>query len=418
MRPHTSAALFGAEPSAGSSLTAVLGQRKPASKAEKTFQQLIARIETKREQLLHWQAYLPRHNQRVTDEIEPLQARLREGRRKMVDVIDELLSRPRHALRLTRLERTKLAQLLTDIAGGLLDESGDAVLEGLFDKHSEVSYRQIERSRMAMTESMLSDVFGLDLDDEHGAASTEELLALAQRKVAERVEQEQRLAELHEENETRPAGRSKGSAGSAGSAAKASAAEARREAAAKEVSQSLRDVYRKLVSALHPDREPDALERQRKTLLMQRVNQAYDANDLLTLLGLQLEIEQIDAGHMASLTPQRLAHYNQILREQLAELEAELARSVEPFVGSVRSAFNITPDRVDRAMNGEIARIKTLIKELLYDLTAFREPDYLRATLKHFQLEDDVDDAEDMAGLFDVFAPTRAKRAGKKRQRK
>ena len=415
MRPHTSAALFGAEPSAGSSLTAVLGQRKPASKAEKTFQQLIARIETKREQLLHWQAYLPRHNQRVIDDIEPLQARLREGQRKMVDVIDELLSRPRHAMRLTRLERTKLAQLLTDIAGGLLDESGDAVLEGLFDKHSEVSYRQIERSRMEMTESMLSDVFGLDLDDEHGAASTEELLALAQRKVAARVEQEQRLAELHQENETRPAGRSKGSVGSA---AKASAAAARREAAAKQVSQSLRDVYRKLVSALHPDREPDALERQRKTLLMQRVNQAYDGNDLLTLLGLQLEIEQIDAGHMASLTPQRLAHYNQILREQLAELEAELARSVEPFIGIVRSAFNITPDRLDRAMNGEIARIKTQIKALLHDLTAFREPDYLRASLKHYQLEDDVEDVDDLAGLFDVFAPTQAKRAGKKRQRK
>ena len=151
---------------------------------------------------------------------------------------------------------------------------------------------------------------------------------------------------------------------------------------------------------------------------MQRVNQAYDGNDLLTLLGLQLEIEQIDAGHMASLTPQRLAHYNQILREQLAELEAELARSVEPFIGIVRSAFNITPDRLDRAMNGEIARIKTQIKALLHDLTAFREPDYLRASLKHYQLEDDVEDVDDLAGLFDVFAPTQAKRAGKKRQRK
>jgi len=42
------------------------------------------------------------------------------------------------------------------------------------------------------------------------------------------------------------------------SAAKAEAAQARREHSARGVGQSLRDVYRKLVSALHPDREPDA----------------------------------------------------------------------------------------------------------------------------------------------------------------
>lgn len=410
MRPHTTASLFGDEPSAGSSLTAVLGQSKPASKAEKTFQQLVARIETKREQVRQWQAYLPRYNQRVTGEIEPLQVRLRDGQRKMVDLLDELLSRPRQALRLTRIERVKLGQLLTEIAGGLLDQRGDAVLEGLYDKHSGVSYRQLQRSRMEMTESMLSEVFGLEIDDEHGAASTEELLDLAQRKAQEQVEQKERLAELLEE--TRAARRSKADA------AKAAAAEARREAAAKEVSQSLREVYRKLVSALHPDREPDDLERRRKTLLMQRVNQAYDANDLLTLLGLQLEIEQIDAGHMASVPPQRLAHYNQILREQLAGLEAEVARCVQPFLGRVRPALNLTPHHVDIEMSLEIARIKTQIKELLHDLTAFREPDYLRESLKHYQLEDDFDDAEELAGRFDVFAPAQAKRAGNKRQRK
>ena len=44
---------------------------------------------------------------------------------------------------------------------------------------------------------------------------------------------------------------------------------------ADETSLSIREVYRKLVSALHPDREPDPQERARKTALMQRVNQAY-----------------------------------------------------------------------------------------------------------------------------------------------
>ena len=68
---------------------------------------------------------------------------------------------------------------------------------------------------------------------------------------------------------------------------------------------------------------------------MQRVNQAYDANDLLTLLGLQLEIEQIDAAHLSSISAERLAHYNQILSEQLTQLEAELASVIEPYQDSM-----------------------------------------------------------------------------------
>jgi hypothetical protein len=54
------------------------------------------------------------------------------------------------------------------------------------------------------------------------------------------------------------------------------------------------------------------------------LNQAYAANDLLTLLELQLQIEQIDAGHIAAANAQRLKHYNQVLKEQLDELRAEI----------------------------------------------------------------------------------------------
>ena len=140
-------------------------------------------------------------------------------------------------------------------------------------------------------------------------------------------------------------------------------------------------------------------------------------SDLLTLLGLQLEIEQIDAAHMASVPPQRLAHYNQILREQLAELEAELERCVEPFRGSVGPMSKLTPDNVDREMGVEIARIELQTREVVHDLTAFRNPNYLRQALKLYPLEADFVDREDLAGLFDVPAPVQPLRAGKKRRR-
>ena len=79
----------------------------------------------------------------------------------------------------------------------------------------------------------------------------------------------------------------------------AEAAQQRQHAAAQQAGQSVRVIFRKLASALHPDREPDPAERQRKTLLMQQANPAYDRNDLLTLLSMQLDLEQIDAQHLA-----------------------------------------------------------------------------------------------------------------------
>ena len=86
----------------------------------------------------------------------------------------------------------------------------------------------------------------------------------------------------------------------------------------------MREIYRKLASSLHPDRETDPAERERKTALMQRVNQAYANNKLLELLQLQLEIEQIDPEHIAGLSEERLKHYNRVLAEQLKELQQEV----------------------------------------------------------------------------------------------
>lgn len=57
---------------------------------------------------------------------------------------------------------------------------------------------------------------------------------------------------------------------------------------------------------------------------MQKANQAYAGNDLLALLELQLQIEQIDAGDIASASAERLKHYNKVLGEQLTELKAEI----------------------------------------------------------------------------------------------
>jgi hypothetical protein len=108
---------------------------------------------------------------------------------------------------------------------------------------------------------------------------------------------------------------------------------------AMEVFSPRRESCRELASLLHPDRETDPRERKAKNALMQRVNQAYAANDLLTLQELQLQVEQIDLGHIAKASNERLKHCDRVLSEQLQELKHELAR-VE---AGVRFDFNLDP---------------------------------------------------------------------------
>lgn len=408
MKPNTSASLFDDDQSQGLSLTQVLARSRPETKAQQTFQRLVAKIESRREQLRQWQAYLERYNQRVAGEYQPLLRQLRANQRQLAFLIDELLSQTAAAKRLNRLQRAKLTDLLMNLLASLLEDADDDALVALHDKYSTVPHRQMRQSDMQVTAEMIKDMLGFDVDAEQAAGDPEELLRQAQKLMEERVEDDARQAEAWQAE--RAARRSKAGA------AKAQAAQARREKAAKEVSLSLREVYRKLVSALHPDREPDAAARKKKTALMQRVNQAYDANDLLTLLALQLEIEQIDAAHLANVTPQRLAHYVQILREQLAELEAELEHCIEPFRDKVGWGPQIVPASVDRQMTSEMAALRTHIRELQGDLVAFRDPAALRDMLKHYRLEAPDDSREEFFEILEILEAAAPSRGGRKRR--
>lgn len=409
MTPPTSGSLFDDDPADGS-LVRVLARSKPAGKAQQRFHRLVEKIELRREQLRQWQTYSLRYNQRLAGEMEPVRTQYRAAQQKMVLLIDELLTGPAPGRRLGRVQRTKLRDLLFTLADNLLEDGRDAALEAVLAKYRAPAGPQDQELESELLRAVLNDTLGMDIGADHGASSPEELLRHAQRKMRERAEAEDRRAQE----------RQRGAGGSRARGPHAEAAQAKRQQAAREVSQSLREVFRKLVSALHPDREPDAEARHRKTLLMQQVNQAYEADDLLTLLSLQLEIEQIDAAHLSSLSAQRLAHYNQILGEQLAELESELQRFVEPFQRSLGGSWrpSLTTTDIDRQLSADIAQLRAALRELQQDLVGFRDPDRLRESLKRYQLQEtfqDPDELADLIGLTEILRPPRRRRKSRRR---
>jgi chromosome segregation ATPase len=222
--------------------------------------------------------------------------------------------------------------------------------------------------------SMLEDILGFEPGELDNLDSPEEILRRAH------VQIEENQARHQSERQELEARRSKSKKKSARQLEK----EAQAEADAKKINQSIRDVYRKLASALHPDRETDPQERERKTLLMQRINQAYEKQNLLLLLELQLELEHIDQIAIARIDEDRLRHYNTILKGQIAELKHELMRVESSFCGQFGMApfARVKPETVLRDLSYEILQAQQANNELERELHTLKDAKSVKAWLK------------------------------------
>ena len=287
----------------------------PLTAAQKAFNRLTQQIADVRGRLALWQATTEQLRARAAAEIVPGWEALDGLHRQLVERIDALLSFPPAGLKLTARRREALTDFLLRQIDRLLATSADDALVALHDRYSDLSWHDRNRLDQSEDEDRLRDF--LDAAGVETAAddSIDDLLQRARERMAAKEAEARQEHAAHAERHR--------------AQRRETAADRRRAEEAKLVGQSVRDVYRKLVSSLHPDREADPDERERKTLLMKDINRAYQANDLLTLLSLQMQIEQIDASTLAGLPAQRLQHYNKVLREQQATLNGELRACIE-----------------------------------------------------------------------------------------
>lgn len=362
-------------------VTSMLSKAIPEEKQQATFQRLIKQIHEQRTEIEKWLTYRDRYNQRVTSEMMPLSAQVREKSIALVRLLDAHYDQ-RGSIR-GKSQRRKLRSMILDWLQDLLLEAQDEELVALHDKHSDLSHAEQRDLDMALTQDLVENMFGVSLDDDgEEVANMEEMILKATQKLQQ--EAEQRAAKRSPRRKS----------------AKAAAAEEKRAAVEKDVSQSVREIYRKLASALHPDRASADFTPEQKHSLMQRVNRAYDAGNLLELLNIQLEIEQIDADHLANLSAERVAHYNHVLREQLAELKSELEMLQTPYRMLVPYVRNFMPAHVDRAMDGEIVRLKNDLRKLENDLADLQDPKQLIAALRHYEADDGLDELAALGELI------------------
>ncbi|WP_373989477.1 hypothetical protein [Duganella sp. BuS-21] len=171
----------------------------------------------------------------------------------------------------------------------------------------------------------------------------------------------------------------------------------RRAAEQELIQQSSREIYRKLASALHPDREPDPEERDRKTALMQKANAAYEKNDLLALLELQLQIAQIDQAGVNALSDERIGQLNTVMQQQVNAVMREVFE-IEDMLRREWDLWHsrrLTPQVALRKIQEEFEQMRTMVANSERDAAAFHDIKQLKAWLKTYRIpaprEDDWD---------------------------
>jgi hypothetical protein len=331
----------------------------PQTLEQQRFQFLIRQIGDARKAFSDLEKRIEAFRQLRVQKLQPVRASLTRALRETIFAIDRLLDQRGWS----RAEQAALRDILTGTAEVVIEVAGeDPEIKAVYNKHSNLDFDTAKDEDIQRLKAEAEAFTGFDLGGDEGIRSEEDLV--------------QRLYEEMAARET------------------AAEPSKRSEDSAQLARQALREIYRKLASAVHPDRESDAARREEKNQLMQRINQAYAANDLLSLFEIQIEIDQLDPEQIGNLGTQRLRQYNRLLSEQLARLRSKL-HALEASAGADDETVDDHFDaqklelrlrRQARGLRAEVTRQEQLLR-VLADKAATRR--WLKQQRQFAKLDDD-----------------------------
>lgn len=318
------------------------------------FARLSRQVELARRRLQAWHEAPDALAARVESGLLPAMAGQRDAEHGLAIQLDALLVSPPKGLRLGAQRRAALRAYLLDLCRGLLAHGHDDTLLAIHDRHSRHGHAALEEEARAQAMeqalSMLDAAFGAGAVRPLPSESDEAFYARAERRLFEayeaeraredavRVRRAQRRAErkaVRADTHAAAGGRGRRAAGRDGGDPARDAPSPPAAAAASAASDTqaspedrLRGLYRRLASALHPDRVPEGEARARRTAQMTALNAAWEARDLLAMLALQTEA--LGGGPSPDLLPDAQAQdYIALLQAQLERLKAETRRAAD-----------------------------------------------------------------------------------------
>lgn len=290
------------------------------SPAQQRFNRLLARVEALTGQIEATRQAVDAHRPRQARELAELEQRHGALMQRMALWLDERL----RAKSLTAAQKRMATEILISLSEALAAQ-GDAEMQALHDRHSPDDLAAKQGASVQGMKDMLEEVLGKPLEAAGDGDDMEALLHAAMKEMDEKAQA------AHAQREAQQAARRSRKA--------KTARQQQAEQQQADAQSALRTLFRQLASALHPDRETDPQERERKSALMAEANAAYRRRDLTALLTLQLRVEQAEPGAIARMAEDKVAALNLLLKDQVAALEQDLY-AVEM---QARSEFGLAP---------------------------------------------------------------------------
>ncbi|MEN9842621.1 MAG: hypothetical protein RLZZ612_450 [Pseudomonadota bacterium] len=281
------------------------------------FHRALAHIKKIKAQMAELEAIGLRYQRQNAEVLGALAAKSTAHRRELVLFLDERLRAiaEKREKSLSNAQHDTAVRLICTITAALAAEQPK--MADLHDRYSKTSLSDIANIQSAENKAAMADIL-----QKMGGQMPERGDALVSPQAIRQYLLDE-AARLRQVRQARQEARQAKRAAKQKSKAKPDSPQAQAIANQEQAEQTLKTLFRQIASRLHPDREPDEAERQRKTNLMSQANAAYERKDWVTLMQLQLQAEWVDPDHASRLSAQRLHELTLLLKQQAAALETE-----------------------------------------------------------------------------------------------
>lgn len=332
-------------------------QKETLSKQQQTFNRLVKKIEKLRQELEITKSSLNDKLDFYGKQVYPVQQQLVAVRKECTRLLYGFLKNKKSFF-FSKKEKSFLKEVIAVQLDAIFlfqkDEPDDEFKE-IFKAVEGISYDEAAEQDFSSLKDEMEDMFkqfgfNMNFGDMHGNMTQEELI----QKMNEKQEQFRQQSAAGEQHHT---------------TRKKTKKQLEREEREKQIEEArtknISTIYKQLAKAFHPDLEQDAGLKMQKEELMKQLTNAYDNNDLHTLLKLELSWIQKEENNPDKLSDDKLSIYNEVLKEQVQELQDEINMLVEhPRYQSLHTLVSFPGQVMSLNLIREKANMQTMLKDI------------------------------------------------------
>lgn len=294
-----------------------------------------------------------------------------------------------HKDRLSKKMKEKFGDIMVEEVQGLLSLDfleNDTELHDIFNTYNSDgrSYEEVkadmEKEAKEEAAFMANMMFGMDLEPE----DLDDPAKLQEKLAEKRAAMEAEMAAQEEARAQRQAQKKKSDSQIAN--------EEKKKAAESAVKKTARQIYFDLVNHFHPDREQDETLRLEKTEIMKQITAAYQADDHLKLLELQMTLLAERTNAFANFDNTQLNYFNRTLQQQVNELEEELFQESPEGNGNRYGRFyHVNRKQMLANIEKHVQHQKKIAKNTRNNIELIRDEKIFKEFVREYELADDMD---------------------------